>query len=126
MIKIASFFNAIGWFLKIFVHTAFDIFITSVYHDFSRIFLKVPYQAFYYEKWADNGHFVDEFTVIREEGLRVGKIIMIALILFIIIVFKIDIKYILIFGILTFYLLGVLIKDKKNLVRLKGGVILKS
>jgi len=126
MIKIASFFNAIGWFLKIFVNTAFDIFITSVYHDFSRIFLKVPYQAFYYEKWADNGHFVDEFTVVREEGLRVGKMIMIALILFMIIVFKINIKYILIFGILIFYLFGVLIQDKKNLIRLKGGIVLKS
>ncbi|MCF7906664.1 MFS transporter [Patescibacteria group bacterium] len=126
MIKIASFLNAIGWFLKIFVHTAFDIFITSVYHDFSRIFLKVPYQAFYYEKWADNGHFVDEFTVVREEGLRIGKMIMAAFILLMIIVFKIDIKYILIFGILIFYLLGVIIQDKSNLLRLKGGVIIKS
>jgi MFS family permease len=125
MIKIASLLNAVGWFLKIFVNTAFDIFITSVYHDFSRIFLKVPYQAFYYEKWADNGHFVDEFTVIREEGLRVGKMIMTALILFMIIVFKIDIKYILIFGVLTFYLLGVLVQDKKKLIRLKGGIKLK-
>lgn len=126
MIKIASFLNAIGWFLKIFVHTAFDIFITSVYHDFSRIFLNVPYQAFYYEKWADNGHFVDEFTVIREEGLRVGKMIMIAFILLMIIVFEIEIKYILIFGILIFYLLGIVIQDKSNLLRLKGGVIIKS
>lgn len=125
MIKIASFLNAIGWFLKIFVHTAFDIFITSVYHDFSRIFLNVPYQAFYYEKWADNGHFVDEYTVIREEGLRIGKMIMTAFILFMIIVFKIDIKYILIFGIISFSLLGVLIQDKKPFVKLKGGLKLR-
>ncbi|MCF7795596.1 MFS transporter [Patescibacteria group bacterium] len=126
MIKIASFLNAIGWFLKIFVHTAFDIFITSVYHDFSRIFLKVPYQTFYYEKWADNGHFVDEFTVIREEGLRVGRIIMVAFILFVITTFEIDLKYILIFGILIFYFLGTIIQDKTKLLRLKGGTIIKT
>ena len=52
--------------------------------------------------------------------------IMIAFILLMIIVFEIEIKYILIFGILIFYLLGVIIQDKSNLLRLKGGVIIKS
>ncbi|MFC1645432.1 MFS transporter [Patescibacteria group bacterium] len=74
-IRWGSVLYSLGWFLKIFIVTSFQIFIVDAYHKMMRIFLRIPFDALTYEIAADQGHFVDEFTVIHEMAVSAGRII---------------------------------------------------
>ncbi|MCU0679578.1 MAG: hypothetical protein MUC28_04015, partial [Planctomycetes bacterium] len=74
-----SMFYAVGWLFKIFVLTGFEIFIAGAYHQFTQIFKDTPFDALNYEILADHGHFVDEYTVIKEIAVQMGKVIILAL-----------------------------------------------
>lgn len=76
MLKWGSCLYALGWIVKIFVLTAFHIFIVSTYHNLVRIFARTSFDAMLYEIAADQGHYVDEYTVIHEMAIQVGKIFM--------------------------------------------------
>lgn len=78
MLKYSSGFYAIGWIIKIFVQTAWQIFAVSTYHNFTAIFRRIPFDALMYENAADNGHYVDEYTVVREIALHMGRILLLA------------------------------------------------
>jgi len=84
MLHIGSILYAIGWIVKIFIITAFQIFIASTYHSLVRIFSRTPFDALTYEKAADQGHFVDEFTVIHEIAISLGRVVMLLLVLLLI------------------------------------------
>ncbi len=77
MITVGNFFYATGWIFKIFIATAFQIFLASTYHSLTKIFSRTPFDTLTYEKAADQGHFVDEFTVIHEMAFNAGKVLMI-------------------------------------------------
>lgn len=79
LLKLGSALYSLGWIFKIFVTTAFQVFIASIYHNFSLILLRTPFNALIYEKQADQGSYVDEYTVLREISLSFGRLIMIAL-----------------------------------------------
>jgi YQGE family putative transporter len=70
-----SFFSAIGWLVKIFVATAFQIFAVGAYHSIVRSIAGVSYESFFYELAADGGQYVDEYTVIREMAIQFAKIL---------------------------------------------------
>tara|TARA_Y100000031_G_scaffold132340_1_gene153331 strand:- start:26541 stop:27740 length:1200 start_codon:yes stop_codon:yes gene_type:complete len=72
-LRLGSIFYAIGWVAKIFVLTAFHIFIAGLYHGITKIFTRTPFQTLLYDMTADQGHYVDEFTVIREMAMHSGK-----------------------------------------------------
>lgn len=72
---------AVGWILKMFVATAFHVFIVGAYHSIARIFLNTPFSALTYDIAADQGHYVDEFTVIREMAINLGKALMVTAII---------------------------------------------
>lgn len=74
IIKWASLFYSLAWVFKIFVGTAFQIFIIDSAHRFSRIFLRIPFDAMAYDFFADQGHFVDEYTAIKEMAVAIGRI----------------------------------------------------
>ncbi len=76
-----SFFYSLGWIAKVFVVSGFQIFITATYHNLSRIFFRTPLDVLTYEMAADEGHYVDEFTVIHEMAISMGKILMLILVL---------------------------------------------
>ena len=76
LIRYGSIFYALGWIIKIFIATAFQIFITSTYHSLARIFTRTPFDTLYYESAADQGHYVDEYTVIHEMAIQFGKVIL--------------------------------------------------
>ena len=59
MIKWGNVIYASGWVAKIFIGTAFQIFIVSTYHNLAKIFSRTPFDALTYEKAADQGHYVD-------------------------------------------------------------------
>jgi len=74
ILKAGSILYALGWVIKIFVITAFQIFIVGIYHKFTRIFIDTSFDTIYYELSADQGHYVDEFTVLSEIGVQMGRI----------------------------------------------------
>ncbi len=79
-LKIGTTIYAIGWFFKMFVDTAFQIFIASTFHNFAMIIMRTPFDVLMYERAADAGHYVDEYTVIREMSICLGRAVMIALV----------------------------------------------
>lgn len=81
MLKYGSVLYAIGWIFKIFIATSFQIFITSTYHSTVKILARTSFDTLNYEIAADNGHYVDEYTVIREMSILLGKMLMAVLII---------------------------------------------
>ncbi len=75
---------ALGWILKALVNSAFQVFLFSTYHNLSRVFARTSFDALNYDIAADQGHYVDEYTVIREMAIVFGKAIMCLLIIFLI------------------------------------------
>jgi small-conductance mechanosensitive channel len=76
ILKFGTFFYSIGWIIKMFVATAFHIFVVSAYHNITKMFTRTPFDAMTYEKAADQGHFVDEYTVIHEMAVNLGRFLM--------------------------------------------------
>lgn len=81
LIKWGTRFYAIGWVIKMFVATGFQIFIASTYHNFAGIVMRTPYDALRYEQAADSGHLVDEYAVLRDIALNIGRVLMIVFML---------------------------------------------
>ena len=81
LLKFGSTFYAIGWIIKIFIITAFQIFVVDAYQKLMKIFMRTPFDAMIYEKAADEGHYVDEFTVIREMAINFGRSLMLLLVI---------------------------------------------
>jgi hypothetical protein len=66
----------LGWIFKALSSTALHVFLAGTYHDFVMIFLKTPFDATTYEIAADQGHYVDEFSVVREISIHFGRSLM--------------------------------------------------
>lgn len=64
---------AVGWILKIFVLSAAQVFFVGLYHNIVRIFTKTPFSAILYDMSAEQGKYVDEFTVLREMAGHSGR-----------------------------------------------------
>jgi len=84
LLRYSSFFYALGWVFKALVYSAGHIFIAGTYHDFSKAVMRTPFDALRYEKAADRGHYVDEYTVLREIAICSGRALMLILIFVII------------------------------------------
>lgn len=80
VLKWGSILNSLGWVSKMFVDTGFQIFVASTYHNFANIVMRTPFDALMYEKAADSGHYIDEYTVLRELSLGLGRVFMICII----------------------------------------------
>lgn len=85
MFRLSSILYAIGWIIKMFIFTAFQIFIASTYHGITRLFTRTSFDTMFYEDSADQGHYVDEYTVIHEMAIQYGKFLMLILVLFLLI-----------------------------------------
>ena len=82
LIKYGTFLYSIGWIVKIFVQTGFQIFVVSAYHNLALAAMRTPYDILVYEKTADAGHYVDEYSVLREMSLNIGRIFIVLFLLF--------------------------------------------
>lgn len=81
ILKYGSVFYSIGWLLKIFIATAFHIFLVDTFHKLTRSFLRIPFDAITYDIAADQGHYVDEFTVLHEIAISIGRVLMYLLVI---------------------------------------------
>ncbi len=79
LIRAGSALYAIGWAIKMFVQTGSQIFVVSSYHSLTGIIKGVPFTTLIYEQMADRGHYIDEYTVLREVSLNVGRVLMLIL-----------------------------------------------
>jgi hypothetical protein len=57
------------------VVTAFHVFIIGVYHKIAKVMTDTSYDAIFYDLAADQGHYVDEFTVLSEMAMQIGRLI---------------------------------------------------
>ena len=95
LMKIGSSFYALGWLAKAFIVTAFQIFIVGTFHQFMAIILRTPFDALRYEEFADTGSYVDEYTVLREISIALGRTLMGLLLIILISLFGFQIAFIL-------------------------------
>ena len=76
ILKFGSIFYTTGWIIKIFVETGTGVFLSHTYHNFGKVVNQLSFDSEIYEQAADNGHYVDEYTVLKETSLILGKGIM--------------------------------------------------
>jgi len=79
-LRYSSIFAATGWFLKVFVDSAFQIFITDTYHRLGRAANRMSFDTATNEHAADNGHYIDEFTTLKEMALNLGRALMLIMV----------------------------------------------
>jgi len=72
-LRVGSTLYAVGWILRIFVISTAQIFFVGLYHNIMRIFTKTPFSAILYDLSADQGKYVDEYTVVREMAGHLGR-----------------------------------------------------
>jgi MFS family permease len=98
VLKYGTILYAFGWLFKVFIATTFQIFVVDFYHRVTGIFAKTPYITLTYDLAADEGHYVDEFTVLHEVAINGGAAIMMALVIVIAASFSITWTFVLAAG----------------------------
>ena len=58
---------------KIFVLSTVHVFVVGLYHNIAKIFTQTPFSAILYDMSAEQGKYVDEFTVLREMAGHSGR-----------------------------------------------------
>ena len=115
VLKIGTFLVSLGWILKIFIGTAFQVFVIGAYHNISDILRKTPFDSLRYEIAADEGHYIDEQTVLYEMAIQLGKVLM-AVLVFLVSIFL---------AIQWAFLLAAVAAMALNLIRAKNDIVLK-
>ncbi|MBI2048361.1 MAG: hypothetical protein HYT30_00315 [Parcubacteria group bacterium] len=67
--------SASGWLLRMFAATPVAIVAVDTYYGFGQVVNRISLEAISYEQAADNGRFVDEFTVLKEMSLSLGRVL---------------------------------------------------
>ena len=76
LIKFGASIYSIGWIIKSFVKTAFQIFVIGTIHDFSFIVLNTPFMSKVYNFLSRHETYRDEFSAVRDIAINIGRIIM--------------------------------------------------
>jgi MFS family permease len=95
VMRAGNFIYFTGWIFKMFVGGLTGIFLVDVYHRFGFVVNKTSFDVTTYDQAADNGHFIDEYTVLREVTFLIGGVIMGLIILPIVLFFNIKIAFLL-------------------------------
>ncbi len=73
VLTIGSIVYTSGWIIKIFIETALQIFIIDTYHKAGSVINRTSFDVALYEQAVDNGHFIDEYTVLKEISINIGR-----------------------------------------------------
>jgi MFS family permease len=95
VLKVGSLIYFSGWIIKATVFSVTGIFIADVYHRFGAAVNQLGFDATLYDQAADNGHYIDEYTVLRETSFSVGRTLMGVLLIPLIIYFGIQVSFLL-------------------------------
>lgn len=77
--RVGTSLTSLSWFLRMFVSTMSQVFFIGVFHSLAAILMNTPFEAIMYTRAADAGHYVDEYTVLREMALGVGRAMVLVL-----------------------------------------------
>ncbi|MBI2475003.1 hypothetical protein HYV69_01115 [Candidatus Uhrbacteria bacterium] len=81
MLKFGSWIYALGWIAKGFVQTITGVFAASTFHSFGSIMMRMPLDTMSYQQAADSGHYIDEFTVLREMAIGIGRVVILIILI---------------------------------------------
>ncbi len=95
VVTIGSILNTTGWIIKLFIESSFQVFLFDTYHKMGRAVNRLSVDATTYDVAADNGHYVDEFTVLKEISVMIGYVLMLALISVMVLFFSLKIAFVL-------------------------------
>lgn len=119
--RLGTILYSLVWVIKMFIDTAFQIFVVSTLHNFTRLFTRTTFDAMIYEKAADQGHYVDEYTVIHEMAITFGRVLMIIIVFLLVPVFGLSSMFILA---ATATLLMNFLIDKNEVIDRRGKLVL--
>jgi MFS family permease len=87
-------FYALGWLGKAFFSSVVGVFAASTFHSFGAIFMGTPLHTLLHEKAADAGHYIDEFTTIREVATTIGRAAMMFGLIIVVSLWSINIAFV--------------------------------
>jgi len=93
VLRFGNFLYFTGWILKMFVAGSTSIFVVDVYHRFGFVINKTSFDVSTYDQAADSGHFIDEYTVLREFCILMGSVFMGLILIPIIILFGLKVAF---------------------------------
>ncbi|MFA4917485.1 MAG: MFS transporter [Syntrophales bacterium] len=73
LFRVGAGMTSFGWLMRMFVNTAANVFFVGIFHSLSYILMNTPFEAIMYTRAADAGHYIDEYTVLREMALGIGR-----------------------------------------------------
>lgn len=74
VLKFGTGMYALGWVWKGLVETVVGVFAASTFHNIGSLLMRTPMDTLMYEQAADSGHYIDEYTVLREIALNIGRV----------------------------------------------------
>ncbi len=116
LMKIGSMLHGLGWIFKAFVFSGLHIFLVGIYHNFTGILMRTPFDVLMYEIAADEGHYIDEFTILREMSLNIGRVLMVILSL-VLLLLNINIIWIFVLGAAVSVFINLVSKEEFYLAR---------
>jgi MFS family permease len=93
LLKYGTGIYALGWVWKGLVETVVGVFAASTFHNVGAIMLRTPMDTLMYEQAADSGHYIDEYTVLREIALGIGRVLMLLFLVAVTSVFSIGASF---------------------------------
>ncbi|TAL50870.1 hypothetical protein EPN81_01495 [Patescibacteria group bacterium] len=93
LLKYGTGIYALGWVWKGLVETVVGVFAASTFHNVGAILLRTPMDTLMYEQAADSGHYIDEYTVLREIALGMGRVLMLLFLVAVTSVFSIGASF---------------------------------
>lgn len=88
-LRYSSILHSLAWLFKAIIINPFQIFIFSTYYNISRMLAVTSLNTLHYDIASGQGHYVDEYTVIREKAVVLGRVIMSLLSIILLIFFPI-------------------------------------
>lgn len=110
LMRTGSVLYALGWVFKALINSGLQVFVVGVYHDFTNILLRTPLDVLTYEIAADGGHYVDEFTILKEMSLNLGRVLMV--IFSLVLLFFVDVVWIFILAAVISLLINLVSKEE--------------
>lgn len=111
ILKRGSVFYALGWLFKIFVISATQVFLVGMYHSITKIFTKTPYNSLLYDMSGEQGHYVDEFTVMKEMANHAGRVL--AIVVMVVLTFSVPFAWVFVIGAVASLLFNMLYHTKR-------------
>jgi MFS family permease len=96
--KVLRFGNVVyftGWLFKALITSVTGIFVIDTYHRFGNMINTISFNVTAYDQAADNGHFIDEYTVLRETAALLGRVVMYLILIPVVMWFGIKISFVL-------------------------------